>query len=94
MQEDQQPSADKFLSIQKGDLNIMVAGGRTSMLCVSFLPIIAILIITLLLAGSPPHWGILICGTIAQIVAATLTIIWWRMNYRHYNPNPDNAPLS
>ena len=91
MRQSQEPSADRFLSIQKGDLNIMVAGGRTSMLCVSFLPIIAILIITFILGGSPLSWTALIYGTLSLFVSITLTLIWWRINYQHYNPN-NNQP--
>ena len=71
---------------------IVGAGGRTSMLCVSFLPIIFVFIITFLFGGSPLSWIAVAYGALCLTAAFTLTLIWWRVNYRHYNPNPDNAP--
>ena len=88
MAQHQEPSGDRFLSIQKGDLHIMIAGGRTSMLCVSFLPIIAILFFTFLLGSNPLSWTELIYGALCLAVAAGFTFAWWRINYQHYNPGP------
>ncbi len=86
MRHRQQPSADRFLSIQKGDFSMMIAGGRTSMLCVSFLPVIVILVVTLILAGNPLNWIALVYGGICLLVTTALTIGWWFFNQRYYDP--------
>ena len=62
------------------------------MLCLPFIVIILILIITLVLSGNPPKIVSVICGGVFLAATVALTLFWWKINYRHYSDDPGIEP--